>query len=405
MTTNVFSRLAALLPPSPLLLARVIEVHTDDTSTVELPVSTGDVQLAAGLAQGKQLRVRGSQVPAGANAFVRDGLIESRAPDGDPVLVVIGRVAPTPNGPKLLARNGTIPNQNLTIGVPYTLEMANFWKDGFPPNTYQYSGALPPGLTFNSATARVAGTPTTAGVSTMTPAATDTTERRVAQTAVTFTVAAATCRSDPYAANRVALLQPNGAINSQNLAFWGAAGTSLSVTGSTAKIVASPDNRFAKLWRGATSNYVKLTLGSHGVMPGDFTFQAWFHQTNNNTFMMVGGSSTIYIYNNSVQNVVGGNIAVPSYHSGGEVLRHLVIQRIGSELVTAVDGARHAVTTNSNPFDISEMHFGMYIPNFNLWFDGLLGEVVVHRGAGVYPSLHTGVFNYDVPTLPMCPPV
>ncbi len=189
MSTNLFSRLQALLPPSPLLIARVIEVHADDTSTVSLPINAGDTVLSPGLSQGRLLRVRGSQVPAGGNAFVRDGLIESRAPDGDPVLIVIGEVAPKPPTTKQLAVNGTIPAQYAAIGQPHRLLLPPFWKDGFAPNNYSFTGTLAAGLALSAQAGAVTGVPTTAGVFTMTPAATDGTARKVAQNAVAITVA------------------------------------------------------------------------------------------------------------------------------------------------------------------------------------------------------------------------
>ena len=188
MSTNLFSRLTALLPPSPLLIARVIETHADDTSTVSLPINAGDTVLSPGLAQGRLLRVRGSQVPAGANCFVRDGLIESRAPDGDPTLVVIGRVAPTPPSTKQLAVKGAIAAQLIPVGEPYTLSLKPFWKDGFAPFSYTYTGILPAGLNFVAPNGEITGTPTAAGVATITPACTDVTARRVQQAPFTITV-------------------------------------------------------------------------------------------------------------------------------------------------------------------------------------------------------------------------
>ena len=188
MSENTFSRLQALLPPSPLLIARVLVVHGDDTSTVELPINAGDTVLAPGLSQGRTLRVRGSAVPAGANAFVRDGLIESQAPDGDPLLVVIGEVLPTPPTRAPLATNGAVPAQFAAVGQPHRLLLAPLWKDGFAPLSYQVTGSLPDGVTLSAATGIVTGEPIAASTGTLTFSATDSTGRNVPHPATAFTV-------------------------------------------------------------------------------------------------------------------------------------------------------------------------------------------------------------------------
>ena len=56
----------------PLLVARIIEVHPDATSTVQFP-------------NGSLLRVRGTAVPAEGHAFIRGGEIRGPAPNVDPV--------------------------------------------------------------------------------------------------------------------------------------------------------------------------------------------------------------------------------------------------------------------------------------------------------------------------------
>lgn len=93
MTTNLYARLRNLLPPPGVLVGRVIAHNAeDDTSTVELPLGIGLSSYAEGVAAGSLIRPRGRTVPIGSNAFVRAGVVESQAPDGDPVEIVIGKI-------------------------------------------------------------------------------------------------------------------------------------------------------------------------------------------------------------------------------------------------------------------------------------------------------------------------
>lgn len=67
-STNLYRALRELLPEAPLQVALVLAVHpTLGASTVVWP-------------GGNQQRVRGTSVPEGAKAFVRDGVIEGPAP-------------------------------------------------------------------------------------------------------------------------------------------------------------------------------------------------------------------------------------------------------------------------------------------------------------------------------------
>lgn len=80
MSSNLYKRLATLLPDAPVLVGRVIEHHDDDTSTVELPVELPLVNLG-GVARGSLIRPRGRDVPVGGWAFVRRNVIETQAPN------------------------------------------------------------------------------------------------------------------------------------------------------------------------------------------------------------------------------------------------------------------------------------------------------------------------------------
>lgn len=74
--SDVIARLRALLPQPALLIAQVLAVHADQTSTVQYP--DGSVQ-----------RVRGTIVAVGQPAFVRAGVIEGLAPAMSSVVIEV----------------------------------------------------------------------------------------------------------------------------------------------------------------------------------------------------------------------------------------------------------------------------------------------------------------------------
>lgn len=162
MTSNAYVALKRLLPPPSLLVGKVTAHHTDDeTSTVVLPTQQGVNEYAAGVATGSTIRARGTFVPVGANAFVRDGVIESRAPDENVSEIVIGAVVPVPMPPTF---NGPIPDQVGPAGAAFTLDVSGYWSGGLGALSFSLAaGALPAGLTLSS-TGVLSGTPTTEAV-------------------------------------------------------------------------------------------------------------------------------------------------------------------------------------------------------------------------------------------------
>lgn len=76
MSTNVFRRLREMLPQPAVLIAEVIAVHDDNTSSVEFP-------------DGSQQRVRGTSVAVGQPAFVRNGVVEGLAPAREAIVIEI----------------------------------------------------------------------------------------------------------------------------------------------------------------------------------------------------------------------------------------------------------------------------------------------------------------------------
>lgn len=75
--TALIRFLRELVAEPALLVAQVIEVNADNTSTVEFP-------------GGSRARVRGTIVAVGSNAFVKDGVIQGLAPSGGFDVVEIG---------------------------------------------------------------------------------------------------------------------------------------------------------------------------------------------------------------------------------------------------------------------------------------------------------------------------
>lgn len=63
--------------------------------------------------------------------------------------------------------SGTIPTQNATEGTPFSADLSGYFSGTETPFTYSVqSGALPAGLTLNSSTGVISGTPTTPGTAT-----------------------------------------------------------------------------------------------------------------------------------------------------------------------------------------------------------------------------------------------
>jgi Putative Ig domain len=162
MTTNVFTRLRRMLPEPPVIIGRVIAHHPeDDTSSIQLPSETPSVSYATeGVSAGSIFRARGRTVDVGLRAFVRAGVVESQAPEGDAIEIVIGSVCRHVN----LTFVGPIAVPALTVGTPVSFTTATAWTGGIAPIVYTVlSGTLPAGLTLNASTGVISGTPTTAG--------------------------------------------------------------------------------------------------------------------------------------------------------------------------------------------------------------------------------------------------
>jgi hypothetical protein len=165
MSTNVFTRLRALLPPEPVLIGRVTEHHDDDTSTIELPIGIPLTPVALGVSTGSLIRVRGRTVAVGKNAWVRGGVVQSEAPEGDPVDVVTGSIITAPQGPQGITFTGPVPDPAATVGVAFDLDLTPFFSGYYPALVFALTAGdlTGSGLALDAGTGHIGGTPLGAG--------------------------------------------------------------------------------------------------------------------------------------------------------------------------------------------------------------------------------------------------
>ena len=93
MSTNPLLRIRNLLPQSPVLVGRVISHDAvADTSVIELPTGQAPTAYDPAVQAGARFVARGRIVAVDSNAFVRNGVVESQAPDQAVTEIEIGRV-------------------------------------------------------------------------------------------------------------------------------------------------------------------------------------------------------------------------------------------------------------------------------------------------------------------------
>ena len=91
---------------------------------------------------------------------------------------------------------GTVPAQTGTIGIAFSLALASYFSGGLTPFVYSvFSGSLPTGLTLNTSTGAITGTPSAAGSFTAVIRATDTGSNVANTNSVGFTISAGSSRT------------------------------------------------------------------------------------------------------------------------------------------------------------------------------------------------------------------
>lgn len=102
-------------------------------------------------------------------------------------------------GPAALVFTGTVSDQSGVISTAFSAALASYFGGGSAPFTYSvFSGSLPAGITLNTSTGALSGTPTTAGVSAgIVIRATDATSATAQTNAFSITVSATADTTPP----------------------------------------------------------------------------------------------------------------------------------------------------------------------------------------------------------------
>ena len=119
------------------------------------------------------------------------GVVESQAPDGTPLDLVVGTVVASPLGPQGITFAGTVPAQTATVGQPFSLDLAAYFGEYYPVLAFALvAGSLAgSGLALSASTGVISGTPTGAVVlAGLTVAATDATDLSAQTNPFTVTV-------------------------------------------------------------------------------------------------------------------------------------------------------------------------------------------------------------------------
>lgn len=186
--------------------------------------------------------------PRTGNGYI--GLYSYSMPAGDTWKLddFEGGDLPAPGTP--VSFSGTIPTQSATEGTPFSADLSTYFSGTETPFAYAVqSGALPAGLTLNSSTGEIAGTPTTPGTASgivirATDAGTDTADSNsfsidvaaADTTAPTLTSPTGTATGQTTASGTVSTDEGNGTLyylasaNSSESAATVKAGSSQSVT-------------------------------------------------------------------------------------------------------------------------------------------------------------------------------
>lgn len=147
----------------------------------------------------------------------------------------------------------------------------------------------------------------------------------------------------------------------------------------------------------AASSYIRAEIGAAGSLIGDFLFELVCREGWNNVFFMATGGG--YLYNGNFESYGGSNLSLSGVDSTR--VQVLAISRVGTTLRSFINGVEQASVTYAGVIDFTELQFGRYIPNNNLYFNGTYYGARLLTGVG-YDANYEVEKWFNPAALPNC---
>jgi hypothetical protein len=186
--------------------------------------------------------------------------------------------------------------------------------------------------------------------------------------------------TDPHWADVVLLLHGDGANGSTTISDSSTKGHNGVVTGSTQLSDAQAKFGGTSI-KGAAASYCTVTLGTDGLMSGDFTVEMWLWGGAHCAMYSDAGG---YLYNSAWQGYGGSNLNTGNFSINDWV--HLAISRTGSTMKAFLNGVEQGSLTHASSVDLQTLRFGYYVPNNNLHWTGHWDDVRITKGVGRYTA-------------------
>lgn len=121
---------------------------------------------------------------------------------------------------------------------------------------------------------------------------------------------------------------------------------------------------------------IEATLGTAGLMTGDFCVDLWVDDGTTACLMYMSGGGQLY--NGFFRDYGGPILNIATNHTGG-VFHHYRINRSGATIYAWLDGVLSDSNTYTGTVDMQVINFGRYVPNNNLFITGWSDEIRVSR--------------------------